>query len=162
MSENVQEIVEQLNLSTHPEGGYYREVYRSSENIRLGNGESRSAGTGIYFLLPTGVCTNWHRVSSDELWHFYDGDRLVLEMIDVEGNFSRQFLYDELTGKGNFQQLIPRNCWQRAYSTGDYTLVGCTVAPGFEFDDFEMAEPDELAMKYEDLHNDIINDPFAE
>lgn len=72
--QNVQEIVEQLDLTSHPEGGFYKEVFRSEEKVKLADGKSRSAGTGIYFLLPSGVCTNWHRVSSDELWHFYDGD----------------------------------------------------------------------------------------
>lgn len=83
-------------------------------------------------------------------------------MIDGEGNFSRRFLDNELAGKGRFQQVIPKNCWQRAYSTGDYTLVGCTVTPGFEFEDFEMTEAEKLVQEYEDLEMVIMNDPFFE
>lgn len=161
MSESVvQEIIDQLKLEKHPEGGYYRETYRSNEIINRQNDEVRTAGTGIYFLLTEGVCTKWHRVNSDELWHFYRGDKLVLEIIDNNGQFSQLYLNDEFTGKGQYQQLIPKNCWQRAYSTGKYTLVGCTVSPGFEFEDFEMIEQDELAEQYPEISSEIIRTPF--
>lgn len=155
------EIIEQLDLEKHPEGGYFRETYRANEIVQGEDEKDRSAGTGIYFLLAEGVCTNWHRVSSDELWHFYKGEKLVLEVIDSQGNFNRLFLNNELSDEGKFQQLIPKHCWQRAYSMGSYTLVGCTVNPGFEFEDFEMIEVDELANKFPDISAEITRNPFA-
>jgi predicted cupin superfamily sugar epimerase len=155
------EIIEQLDLEEHPEGGYFRETYRGNEMVLGEDDQKRSAGTGIYFLLTEGVCTNWHRVRSDELWHFYEGEQLVLEVIDDEGNFQQLLLGDELSDEGKIQQLVPKNCWQRAYSTGHYTLVGCTVHPGFEFKDFEMIESGELANQFPDIGAEIVRNPFA-
>lgn len=160
MDPKTQEIINALDLSPHPEGGYYKETYRSEMNVETEDGKSRSAATGIYFLLTKEICTSWHHVSSDELWHFYKGDPLVLEIINEQGKFSKRLLNDELTRKGQFQQLIPKNCWQRAYSTGEYTLVGCTVSPGFEFEDFEMIEEAELAEQFSEIRSDIVRHPF--
>ncbi len=157
----INQIIKDLNLTEHPEGGYFRETYRSKEMIKRQNDQKRSAGTGIYFLLTEGICTNWHRVSSDELWHFYAGDKLVLEIIDVDGKFNQLLLNDAFSGEGQFQQLIPKNCWQRAYSTGEFTLVGCTVSPGFEFEDFEMIEADELADQFPEISSNIVRKPFG-
>ncbi|MDZ7681402.1 MAG: cupin domain-containing protein [Fodinibius sp.] len=154
------QIVDDLELSPHPEGGYYKEIYRSDHRVQRDEGAARSAGTGIYFLLPDQLCTNWHRVASDELWHFYRGDKLVLEIIDANGDFKQLLLADEIETDGSYQALVPRNCWQRAYSTGLYSLVGCTVSPGFEFDDFEMIEPEVLAERHPDIAEEITGDPF--
>lgn len=162
MEGKIKDIIDKLDLSPHPEGGFYKEVYRSAEDVKRADGESRNAGTAIYFLLPAQICTNWHRVASDELWHFYEGDRLVLEIIDAEGNFSQLPLGNKLAADCSYQQLVAQNCWQRAYSTGIYTLVGCTVSPGFEFEDFEMKEPEELADDYPDIADNILNDPFSD
>lgn len=157
----MQSIIERLDLSPHPEGGYYREIYRSKEKVRRPDDASvRDAATSIYFLVPERIATNWHRVRSDELWHFYKGDPLVLEIIDREGHFSRQVLHNRLDSEAEFQQVVPANGWQRAYSRGDYSLVGCTVAPGFEFEDFEMVAPDELVNQYPGLADEIKRDPF--
>lgn len=155
----VEQIIQTLQLEPHPEGGYYRETYRSAEQVRQGGENARNAGTGIYFLLPANVCTNWHRVSSDELWHFYKGDKLMLEIVDTEGNFSQLQLGADLSEE-RLQALVPKNCWQRAYSTGDYSLVGCTVAPGFEFEDFEMIVPQQLADQHPNIAPKIMHDPF--
>ena len=156
-----EDIVESLELSPHPEGGYYKEVYRSKEKVQKANGNQRTAGTGIYFLLQQEVCTNWHRVASDERWHFYKGDRLILEIIDQDGSFERSYLDDKLSGDSCFQGLVPRNCWQRAYSTGAYSLVGCTVAPGFEFEDFEMVKQEALVQEFPNIASKIRHDPFS-
>jgi len=153
-----QTIIEALDLSPHPEGGFYKEVYRSSTRVRAEN-KTRDAGTGIYFLLPAGVCSNWHRVRSDELWHFYQGDELVLEFISEERSFQRVMLNNDLSEHSTFQQLVPKDCYQRAYSRGHYSLVGCTVSPGFEFEDFEMIEPQKLASFYPDFENEIVSNP---
>jgi predicted cupin superfamily sugar epimerase len=153
-------IVQELGLSDHPEGGFYKEMYRSKSSVQNANGDERCAGTGIYFLLPAQVCTNWHRVSSDELWHFYHGDKLILEIIDGDGQFTQLSLADEIEDEGSYQALVPKNCWQRAYSTGLYSLVGCTVSPGFEFEDFEMIDQDKLAEQYPNIAESITSAPF--
>jgi len=156
----VQQLIDQLNLSSHPEGGYFRETFRSSQKVRMDEQE-RSAATDIYFLLPAGVCTNWHRVCSDELWHFYKGDPLVLEVIDENGTLNQQSLHNQRDAETDFRGLVPANCWQRAYSQGAYSLVGCIVAPGFEFEDFEMKEPEELAGQYPGIASDIKHNVFS-
>lgn len=158
--DDAKQIINQLNLSPHPEGGYYRETYRSDQQVGLSDEVQRSAGTGIYFLLTEGVLSDWHRVRWDELWHFYDGDILMLETIDREGQFQKLKLGDTIADDVEFQRLVPQHCWQRAYSTGRYSLVGCTVSPGFEFEDFEMIERQKLAQEYPDLADEILNDPI--
>ena len=134
------ELIAALHLIAHPEGGYYAEVYRSSSLVQPADGRSsRSALTSIYFLLPAGVVSHWHRVRSDEVWHFYEGAALDLWTATPEGNgveVRRLGPY----GHGQRPTLtVPAGCWQAARSTGAYTLVGCTVAPGFEFQDFSLA-----------------------
>ncbi len=130
MIERARELVESLELQPHPEGGWYRQVYKSSERVtRQADGADRTALTTIYFLLVEGVTSAWHRVDSDEAWHFYEGDPLELStktatmVLDVN----------------NRVHVIPAREWQSARSLGEYTLVGCTVGPGFEFEDFEMS-----------------------
>jgi predicted cupin superfamily sugar epimerase len=158
---NADVIIDALQLESHPEGGYYRETYRADEEVQRGDGTTRNAGTGIYFLLTSGICTQWHRFGADELWHFYTGDTLVIETVDPEGNFNQLSLDDRFGGDGKFQQLVPNNCWQRAYSTGDYTLVGTTVFPGFEFGDFEKIDRQELAEQFPEIRSDIVRNPFG-
>lgn len=160
INSEMQNIIELLKLEPHPEGGFYKETYRSDEIVQSYRGE-RSTGTGIYFLLPQQVCTSWHRVTSDELWHFYKGDQLILEIIDGNGSFHRNYLHDNLKGDMVFQELVPQGCWQRAYSTGRYSLCGCTVSPGFEFEDFEMIKTDELATQFPGIASQITYKPFG-
>lgn len=160
-SPTTQEVIEKLDLKPHPEGGYYRETYRGNEEVERGDGSSRNAGTAIYFLLTSEVCTDWHRFGADELWHFYTGDKLIIETVDPEGNFNQLLLDNRFTGEGQFQQLIPKHCWQRAYSTGQYSLVGTTVFPGFEFDDLEMIEQEKLADRYPGIASKIYRNPFS-
>ncbi|MEL7833045.1 cupin domain-containing protein [Fodinibius sp. Rm-B-1B1-1] len=157
--DDVEQVINRLNLSPHPEGGHYRECYRSEQDVWLPNDEKRSAGTGIYFLLAEGELSNWHRVRWDEGWHFYDGDPLMLEIIDRDGSLKRLALGNTFAKEVAFQRLVPQNCWQRAYCTGRYSLVGCTVSPGFEFEDFEMIEPKKLAQEYPDIADDILKSP---
>lgn len=158
--QRINQIIHSLNLEPHPEGGYYRETYRSSEHVNREDGSSRNAGTAIYFLLTADVCTKWHRFGSDELWHFYKGDQLVIEVINEDGAFEQLLLNDPFAGEGQLQQLIPKNSWQRAYSSGAFTLVGTTVFPGFEFEDFEMIDQDELAIRFPEFRSEITNNPF--
>ncbi|NGX96621.1 MAG: cupin domain-containing protein [Candidatus Afipia apatlaquensis] len=105
-------IVARLGLQPHPEGGYYRETFRDTRTIDGG----RAVSTAIYFLLARGQTSHWHRVDAVEIWHYHAGEQP--------------------------QAVVPAHAWQAAESTGDWTLVGCTVAPGFDFAKFELAPPD--------------------
>lgn len=124
-----QELIETLALAPHPEGGWYRQVFKSDQRVvRQHDRADRSALTTIYFLLVEGTWSAWHHVKSDEVWHFYEGDPLELL---THGTVTR---LDE----NNRVHVIRAGKWQAARPLGAYTLVGCTVGPGFEFDDFEM------------------------
>ena len=131
------DLIARLELKPHPEGGHYRETFRDS-NLDA-NGRSRS--TAIYFLLARGERSHWHRVDAVEVWHYYAGDALTLQISDDDGARSLRLGSDLAAGEIP-QATVPAHAWQAAESTGDWTLVGCTVAPGFEFAGFEMAPKD--------------------
>lgn len=137
----MQRWIERLGLQPHPEGGYYREVWRSDLTLPaegLPHGAPRSAGTSIYFLLPAGVRSEWHRVASDELWIHQHGDDLDLWITDEPDAAPAP---QDLGVNGELQLVVAANRWQAAQvRDGDhgYALVCCVVVPGFEFDDFEM------------------------
>jgi predicted cupin superfamily sugar epimerase len=128
------EIIARLQLAPHPEGGHFRETFRDSRCDAHG----RSASTAIYFLLARGERSHWHRVDAVETWHYYAGDALTLRIADENGvrvvRVGANLTADEVP-----QAIVPAHAWQAAESTGDWTLVGCTVAPGFEFAHFELA-----------------------
>jgi len=128
------EIIARLQLAPHPEGGHFRETFRDSRCDAHG----RSASTAIYFLLARGERSHWHRVDAVETWHYYAGDALTLRIADAHGvrvvRLGANLTADEVP-----QAIVPAHAWQAAESTGDWTLVGCTVAPGFEFAHFELA-----------------------
>ncbi len=131
------QIIDLLDMKPHPEGGYYSETFRDSRET---NG--RSAGTAIYYLLERGDCSHWHRVDAAEIWHWYAGAPLQLQL-SKDGTTSETLVLGTGLEDGERPQIVvPQGCWQSAQSLGDWTLVGCTVAPGFEFSGFEMA-PDE-------------------
>lgn len=123
------EIVALLDLAPHPEGGWYRQTFRDPAGP-----EGRGASTAIYFLLEAGQESRWHRVDAAEAWHHYAGAALLLTIGDVEHRLGA-----DLTAQERPQAIVPAGVWQKARSLGDWTLVGCTVAPGFEFAGFEMA-----------------------
>ena len=127
-------IIARLELKPHPEGGHYRETFRDA---RVG-ANGRAVSTAIYFLLARGERSHWHRVDAVEVWHYYAGDALVLQVADDSGQRS-VMLGADLTAGELPQAVVPAHAWQAAESTGDWTLVGCTVAPGFEFAKFELA-----------------------
>ena len=132
---SAQQLVADLGLEPHPEGGYYREVYRSTAMVRPDDGRpARSAATTIYFLLAAGQYSAWHQVRSDEVWHFYEGAPLQLFM--APASFDRVEMFT--LGGDRPVHVVPAGYWQAARPTGHYTLAGCTVAPGFEFEDFTM------------------------
>lgn len=131
-----QEIIRHLGLMPHPEGGHFVETYRHAAKDG-----TRGDQTAIYYLLKAGERSHWHRVDAVEIWHWYGGAALNLG-ISEDGVASRtERLGNDLLSGEKPQILIPANAWQSAESTGDWTLVGCTVAPAFEFEGFELAAP---------------------
>lgn len=167
--------IEKLRLEPHPEGGYFRETYRSELHvIRAEPGQppgllgTRAASTGIYFLLEDKNFSAFHRLRSDEMWHFYAGSALVVHVIDPAGSYSSILLGNDPDAGQVFQAVVLAGCWFGAQVVEDphfwqkqpevghpYSLVGCTVAPGFEFEDFELARREELEGKYPQ-HSEII------
>jgi predicted cupin superfamily sugar epimerase len=134
--------IEKLALVQHPEGGYYRETYRSAETIPQSGLPGRFDGprtfsTAIYFLLPAGEISALHRIKSDEVWHFYDGGSLTIHVLSDAGEYAPI----ELGSEAEHQAVVAAGCWFGAeVRQGDFVLAGCTVAPGFDFRDFEMAD----------------------
>ena len=132
-----EEIIRELGMQPHPEGGWYVETYRDQM------GGERGHSTAIYYLLEKGQRSHWHRVKdAAEAWHYYAGAPLALYRSDDGEKVETILLGSEVTSGQRPQAIIPANSWQAAESQGDYTLVGCTVAPGFQFAAFEMAPPD--------------------
>ncbi|HET8623736.1 MAG TPA: cupin domain-containing protein [Gemmatimonadales bacterium] len=145
----VAELIRTLELALHPEGGYYREIWRAPLAIEPADGRGRRAAlTVIYFLLPGGGVSRWHRVRADEVWHHCEGAPLeLLRLPPNEWRLHRSRL-GPLTEQQTPVHCVPAGWWQAARSLGSYTLVSCTVAPGFEFADFELlAEHAELAAE---------------
>jgi predicted cupin superfamily sugar epimerase len=128
------EIIAHLRLAPHPEGGHYRQTW-------VGDGPGRPSGTCIYFLLKAGERSHWHRVDATEIWLYHAGAPLTLRLSATdEGPAARHLLTPDLT-KGAPQIIVPKDYWQSAESTGAFTLVSCTVSPGFQFDGFTLAPP---------------------
>ena len=161
---DINQLIEAYGLQPHPEGGYYRETYRSSASFLTAEGELRNASTAIYFLLTEGILTQWHKVRSDEMWHHYSGAPVVLEVIQpVPVPEFQTIVLGADWGEGEVPQYnIKAGFWQRAYSKGSYSLVGCTVTPGFDFEDFELKKAEELARDYHEFAKQIQRDPFSE
>jgi len=131
------DVIRLLDLKPHPEGGHFRETFRDA---RSENG--RAASTAIYFLLARGERSRWHRIDAAEVWHHYAGAPLVLEMAASDGPIRRMKLGPDIAMGERPQGVVPAGHWQAAESLGDWTLAGCTVAPGFDFAKFETAPPD--------------------
>ena len=133
---NAADLITRLNLAPHPEGGHYRQTWVASGD----GGDERPAGTCIYFLLQAGEVSHWHRVDAVEVWHFYAGAPIVLSLAETEAGPAREHILgaDLLNGQAP-QLIVPEQHWQSARSLGDWTLVGCTVSPGFQFEGFELA-----------------------
>lgn len=128
-------VVALLQLEPHPEGGHYRETFRDTAATPGG----RSASTAIYFLLREGEISAWHRIDAAEIWHWYAGDAILLETAAPDGAIVPHKLGPGLASGERPQAVVAPGHWQRARSTGAWTLVGCTVAPGFDFATFELA-----------------------
>lgn len=151
-----QAVIDELGLKPHPEGGWYREIYRSGDRVQTPRG-ARSAITTIYYLLERSQGSRWHVVEADEIWHFYEGAPLELLAYDPVA----RALVSGLLGDGGADRervaVIRKGVWQAARSLGDFSLMGCSVAPGFEFEDFRFVA--NLSGHHE--HFDSVLAPFA-
>ena len=135
MHPRAQQLIDTLGLLPHPEGGWYRQLYKSEVLVkRTSDGEVRTALTTIYFLLVEGTYSAWHNVQGDEVWHFYEGEPLELLSRATEDEEPLVRVLDDV----NRVEIVRAHHWQAARPLGAYTLVGCTVGPGFEFADFEL------------------------
>jgi len=158
--ETIDHWITQLNLQPHPEGGFFRETYQSSEKVtalpQRFNGE-RSFSTAIYFLLRSEDRSVFHRIKSDELWHFYQGSRLLIYVL-TDAELTIHKLGSNPNQGESLQVLIPANCWFGALveKPNSFALCGCTVSPGFDFSDFEMVARNELLKKYPGYEKEII------
>ncbi|MBL8908161.1 MAG: cupin domain-containing protein [Rhizobiales bacterium] len=137
MTLSARDVIAALDLKPHPEGGHYRQTWKADAVA----GE-RAAGTAIYFLLAEGEVSHWHRVDAAEIWHFYRGAPLELSVSSDGRGVETHVLGPDLESDQAPQLIVPRDVWQSAKSLGTWTLVGCTVSPGFEFSHFELAAPD--------------------
>lgn len=151
MNKRATELIEILGLSPHPEGGYYREVYRSRSKLNSPeNNQVRNAVTDIYFLLMSGQVSRFHKVIHDEIWNFYEGEPLELIEINPDTLEISKTVLGNRENILTYKHCVEGNNWQAAHSTGEYSLIGCTVAPGFDFSDFEFLKDDK------DLHDRIL------
>jgi len=146
VTQNLQRLISDLELIEHPEGGYYRETYRSVASVLTNGGSQRSALTNIYFLLTSDTFSAWHRIDADETWHFYQGTGIVISIIDRDGNLEDRRLGPD----GPWQTTVPAGYFFAAHVPGPtgYALAGCSVAPGFEFSGFELPSRETLTARY--------------
>jgi uncharacterized protein len=156
-----QHWIDRLNLEPHPEGGWYRQTYRAPLTLPHSALPSyagdRAASTAIYFLLAGDQFSALHRLRSDEVWHFYTGSGLIVHVITPEGDYRQLLLGSNAAAGEEFQAVVPAGCWfgSSLRQPNTYALVGCTVAPGFDFADFEIARRNDLAAQYPQ-HRNII------
>ena len=128
-----EDIINTLDMQPHPEGGWYKETWRNSN-------EPRALGTAIYFLLEAHQHSHWHKVDADEMWHWHAGSPMELHQFDGAAK-KHEILGPDLLQEQRPQLLVPKDCWQKSVPVGGWVLVGCTVCPGFVFEGFELAAP---------------------
>ncbi|WP_213776388.1 cupin domain-containing protein [Caballeronia sp. dw_276] len=153
-------LIEKFGLQPHPEGGFFRETFRGADKVsrEVSPEEQRSASTAIYYMLCDGAHSAWHRIRSDEVWHFYAGEPINIHVIDTAGHLHTHRLGNALThADAVFQAVVPAGHWFAAELSdpSTFALVGCTVAPGFEFSEFEIADIAAL-VKAHPQHTDVI------
>lgn len=155
MTKHIQEIINLLEMKPHPEGGFYKETYRSEELCLNG---TRNLKTVIYFLLRSIDISHFHRIKSDEMWYYHSGSPLIVHSIDANGNYFEQKLGAKLIDGEVPQYLVPKNTifGSSVLEENSYSLVSCSVSPGFDFDDFELFKQKELIQKYPE-HFEIIS-----
>lgn len=145
-----EKLIRDLGLTPHPEGGFYRETWRDALRVTRPDGAERSASTGIYYMLSGNAYSAWHRIRADEAWHFYAGTPIHVHVLEDDGAMTTHRLGNPLTHGADyaFQAVVPAGRWFAAERIGEeegFALVGCTVAPGFEFSEFEMADAGRIA-----------------
>ena len=160
----IQALIQHYNLLPHPEGGFFRQTYAAAEQIskealpeRFEG--ARSFSTAIYFLLPYGSFSAFHRIKSDEVWHFYEGCPLNIHVIHPNGQYECLNLGNDLNNGESYQLVVPANAWFASEPVGEpgtFSLVGCTVSPGFDFSDFELAAAAVLIHQFP-LHQQLIS-----
>jgi len=155
MNAEAERLIAELRLAPHPEGGYFRETFRSADRVTTSRGSTRSALTTILFLLTSENFSAFHRLTSDEIWHFYRGDPLCVEIIDAAGRHERRVL----RGDGPWQTAVPASAHFASHveEPAGYALVGCDVAPGFEYSDFYLATRSVLIAQYPQHASLIVN-----
>lgn len=163
MNKKAKEYIDKLQLKVHPEGGYFSEVYRSEELIKVNHlseryNSSRSFSTSIYFMLEGNQFSSFHRLKSDELWHFYDGTALTIIVINEKGLLDKIRLGNDLNKRETFQTVIKKNSWFAAelIDKNSFALIGCTVSPGFDFDDFELGNRNDLVKEFPQYEEVIV------
>ena len=142
--------IQKLNMQQHPEGGWYVESFRDAQNI-----SGKSASTAIYFLLLQGSPSHFHRIQSAEMWHFYAGSPLLVHQLRTDEGHRIHRIGRDWDKGYRFQSVVPPMSWFAAETLGDFSLVGCTVAPGFEFSDFELAKRENLIESFPE-HQELI------
>ena len=154
--------IEKLRLEKHPEGGWFKQVYKSGETVKKEHlherySGARHHGTSIYFLITGKEFSAVHRIKSDEIWHFYEGRAITIHLINTDGNYSTVKLGNNFEGGEVFQHAILHGTWFAGTvdEADSFALIGCTVSPGFDYDDFELGKRDEL-MKMFPIHKEII------
>jgi predicted cupin superfamily sugar epimerase len=162
MMVSAEDLIKMFDLKRHPEGGYFAETYRSSESIPRGALPSRYRGdrnisSAIYFLLPAGTVSRLHRIASDEVWHFYLGGPLEILQIPPSGELGKVILGPDVLAQQKLQHVVSAGHWfcARPVEGSGYSFVGCTVAPGFDFKDFEIADPEDLVRRFPELKREI-------
>ncbi len=162
MHEKSKYYISKLQMNPHPEGGYYKEIYRSGEIYQAeflpgGFKSDRNFSTSIYFLLDGNQVSTFHRLKSDEIWHYYDGCGVKIYILDEDGSLSEIYLGKNLERGDRFQAIIKSNCWFAAeiIEKNLFALIGCTVSPGFDFEDFELGDRKKLINQYPQ-HEEII------
>lgn len=162
MTNSINKLVSTFNLLPHPEGGFYKETYRSDgvidrDALPKNFSGDRNYATAIYFLLTSENFSAFHKIEQDEIWHFYEGSPLYVHVIDLSGNYTRYEVGIDIDAGQVPQLVVPAGCWfaSSVKEENSYSFVGCTVAPGFDFADFELADYKTLAQEYPE-HKEII------
>lgn len=156
----ITQLIKKLDLQPHPEGGYYRETYRSKGLLKDGQGQfdgPRNYGTSIYFLLTSDTFSAFHRIKQDETWHFYKGTPIEIYMINENGEYSKVLLGNDILNGEKPQFTVAGGTWfaAKVIMPESFALVGCSVYPGFDFQDFELPSREKLVELFPDL-NEII------
>ena len=156
MTSRIVALTKYLELQPHPEGGFYKEVYRSEELLHSPEfDQSRNLLTSIYFLITSGSFSSFHRIASDELWYYHEGSRCNIHVLHREGGYTKIMLGKDVEAQEQFQAIVRAGDWFASETNGEYSLVGCSVSPGFDFRDFELANRHKLILMYPD-HLELI------